>query len=204
MSKDPLIGRKEQLFLLSLQQEAFSLMETREFEAEDQGPAEGKEARRKAWDAQLRVLDGAKSTRFKAWRKALQESQLGVESLTQMRRSQFRGFKAHLLTLTNKPGALAAAMATGRPVNSVAPDDTVEARDRWIWKIEQALRRHRAGYQPSPSAPEPITPAYVLGLARRNNGLGSAETRLSTLPAPELRKLFFTVERAISLRQASS
>ncbi len=155
----------------------------------------------KAFECQERAglieNDGrSRSATMEAWRRAEQEREIGIASLTRCGNKHFRPLLAHWLKLQGREAeAFKVLMRTGRVKDRSPEDDTHENREKYRVLILRDLNHHAAVM--AEKGGDAITARYVESEAARK----FPRTPARDLSAGQLRQLFFHIRNRIAAKE---
>lgn len=175
--KDPYLTKNEKCHLARLRAEAFAHLDA------------------------LGLIDAeadTKTARQRAWAAEQLQDVCGIDTLTKARRSQFLEIKAHFLSLLGRDDeSLNCLIRAGKASGRSDIQDTIEARERGLWLIRDALAKHHD----RPAAGGPITESYIIQIARTQLHKGAQFRDLTLLNVHELRRLLYTAKNRIRSRE---
>lgn len=186
--KDPYLTKNEKCHLARLRAEAFAHLDA------------------------LGLIDAeadTKTARQRAWAAEQLQDVCGIDTLTKARRSQFLEIKAHFLSLLGRDDeSLNCLIRAGKASGRSDIQDTIEARERGLWLIRDALAKHHD--RPAAGGPiathidhngGPITESYIIQIARTQLHKGAQFRDLTLLNVHELRRLLYTAKNRIRSRE---
>lgn len=146
----------------------------------------------------IEVEGKTKTARLDAWRAEVCKQVTGRKSFRELRNSHYRPLRAELLKLAGKPYDEPKTLVHGR--QSENRQDTMEAREQLIERIEKELQAHAESDHETAGQ---VGEAYVMTVAKRKNPKVTLSdfASLVALRAKALEDLFFTIRNRIASKE---